>query len=142
MSEHLRSVKEFHQALSILPTQVEGAHGLPDKDIINYQAMLMETGSELLKAMRVGEMPEMLLGLVELAYVALAAIAKQNGELAARPAAFNSEWTLLSVVNVVSDKINACSAGQVEAYSGVYFLCVDLATAFVNADFNNSSVAS
>ena len=137
MNAHLKSVKDFHQALSIPRGVVEGGR-LSDKDVINYQAMLMETGSELLKAMRAGEMPEMLLGLVELAYVALAAIAKQDGDVGDKPAPWHLDWTLLSVVKVVSDKINACSVGQAGAYSDMYFLCIDLATNFVNADFDKA----
>jgi hypothetical protein len=107
-------------------------------EIIRYQALLMEAGSEVLKAIKAGEMAEILLGLVDLAYVALAAIAKQGGEVTDQPVSWRLDGFVLSVMQIISDNISHCTAGNAENYSAVYCLCVHLARGFVNADFDKA----
>jgi hypothetical protein len=138
MNKHLKSVREFHDLL-LIPQQEPGtALRLSDMDIIKYQALLLEAGSEVLKAIKAGEMSEILLGLVDLAYIALAAIAKQGGEVIDQPINWRLDGFVLSVMQIVCDKINHCNSGGVDCYSAVYCLCVHLARGFVNADFDKA----
>jgi hypothetical protein len=51
---------------------------LSDMDIIMRQALLMEAGSEIFKAIKAGEMAEILAGLIDLSYSALGAIAMRR----------------------------------------------------------------
>ncbi len=138
MNEHLKSVREFHDLL-IFPQAASGTTlRLSDMDIIQYQALMMEAGSEVLKAIKAGEMAEILLGLVDLAYIALAAIAKQGGDVIEQPISWRLDGFVLSAMQIVSDKINHCTSGDVDKYSAVYCLCFHLARGFVNADFDKA----
>ena len=77
MNKHLKLVREFHDALSFPQAeQGENAH-LSEMDIIMRQALLMEDGSELFRAIKAGDMVEILAGMIDLAYCALCAIAIQ-----------------------------------------------------------------
>jgi hypothetical protein len=98
----------------------------------------MEAGSEVLKAIKAGEMAEILVGLVDLAYVALAAIAKQGGDVIDKPIYWRQDGFVLSVMQIVSDKISHCTSGDTNKYSEVYCLCGHLARSFVNADFDKA----
>jgi hypothetical protein len=138
MNEHLKLVRAFHEALSC-PQAAPGVKSkLPDMEIIKYQTLLMEAGSEVLKSIRAGEMVEVLVGLVDLAYVALAAIAMQGGEVIDKPVAWQQDGYVLSVMQIISDKIGQCTTGSSDGYSAVYCLCIHLARGFVNADFDKA----
>lgn len=138
MNKHLKLVREFHDTL--LFPQAESGKTLPlsDMEIIWYQALLMEAGSEVLKAVKVGEITEILGGLVDLAYVALAAIAKQGGEVFDHEIPWEHDWFVLPVIKDVSNKINCCTSGEIDKYSEIYYLCSYLAKVFVNADFDKA----
>ncbi|ESS73561.1 hypothetical protein MGMO_17c00260 [Methyloglobulus morosus KoM1] len=138
MNGHLKSVREFHEAL-LFPQAGPGTTlQLSDMEIIRYQALLMEAGSEVLKAIKAGEMAEMLVGLVDLAYVALAAIAMQGRDVIDKPVFWQHDGFVLSVMEAVSDKINRCASGSTDQYSEVYCLCIHLVRSFVNADFDKA----
>jgi hypothetical protein len=138
MNAHLKSVREFHNTF-LFPLAGPGSTlPLPEMEIIKYQILLMEAGSEVLKAIKAGEMAEMLLGLVDLAYVALAAIAMQGGDVIDKPIFWRHDGFVLSVVKAVSDKINRCTSGSTDQYSEVYCLCIHLARGFVNANFDKA----
>jgi hypothetical protein len=98
----------------------------------------MEAGSEVLNAIKVGDIVDILLGLVDLAYVASAAVAMQGGELVDKPVAWRHDGSVLSVMKIVSDKINQCASGGSDQYSEVYCLCNHLVRGFVNADFDKA----
>lgn len=138
MNEHLKLVREFHDALSFPQAEPEIGLRLSDMEIIRYQSLLMEAGSEVLKAIKAGEMAEILIGLVDLAYVALAAIAAQGGDVTDKPVSWQHDGFVLSVMKAISDKINRCASGAADEYSEVYCLCIHLARGFVNADFNKA----
>jgi hypothetical protein len=138
MNEHLKSVREFHDALSFLQADPGSMLHLPDMEIIRYQTLLMEAGGEVLKAIKAGEMAEILAGLVDLAYIALAAIAKQGGDVTDQPVSWRQDGFVLSVMQIVADKINRCVSGSARQYSEVYCLCFHLARGFVNADFDKA----
>jgi hypothetical protein len=138
MNKHLNSVRALHEAGSF-PQAEQGANRrLSDMDIILRQALLMEGGSEVLKALKAGEMTRILLGLVDLAYYALSAIALQGAEVTDRPVAWRHDGSVISIMRLLSDKINHCAAGGAENYSDVYGVCVHLTGSFLNADFDKA----
>jgi len=85
MNKHLKLVREFHDAFSF-PQAEQGANvRLSEMDIIMRQALLMEEGSELFRAIKVGDMVEILAGMINLAYCALGAIAIQGADVSDQP---------------------------------------------------------
>ncbi len=138
MNEHLKLVRGLHEAMSC-PQAGQGANTpLSDMDIVKYQALLMEAGSTALYAIKVTEVADILLGLTGLAYTATAAIAKQGGDIADKPVVWRHDGSVLSVMKIISDKINQCAEGGGDNYSGLYCLCFHLARGFVNADFDKA----
>jgi len=138
MNEHLQLVVEFHEKLSFPMAEPGTMPHFPDMEVIRYQSLLMETGSEVLKAIMAGEMAEIMLGLANLAYVSLSGIARQGRDVIEQPISWRQDGFVLSVMQIVSDKINQCSSGSVMNYSALYCLCIHLARGFVNADFNKA----
>jgi hypothetical protein len=138
MNEHLKLVREFHEAFAF-PQAEQGANRrLSEMDIVKYQALLMAAGSEVLNGIKAGEMVDLLLGLVDLAYAASAAIAKQGGDIIDGPVSWRQDGSVLSIMKMVSEKINQCAAGDSAGYSAVYCLCSHLVRGFVNADFDKA----
>jgi len=138
MNKHLKLVRELHDTF-IFPQADYGANvRLPDMAIITRQALLMEEGSRVLKALKDGDMVEILAELIALSYYALGAIAMQGGNVTDQPALWRHDGFILSVMKVLSDKINDCASGSAESYSEVYCLCVQLVRSFINADFDKA----
>jgi len=138
MNKHLQLVREYHQAFQMPQAEFGANEHLSDMDIIVRQALLMEEGSQLLKAIKSGDMVNILAGLVGLAYSALGAIAIQGGDVQDHPVVWHNDGFVLSLMRLLSDKINACSDGGSEHYSEVYNLCLSLARGFINADFDKA----
>jgi len=138
MNKHLKLVREFHDAFSF-PQAEHGANvRLSEMDIIMRQALLMEEGSELLKAIKAGDMVDILAGMIDLAYSALGAIAIQGADVSDRPVSWQHDGHVISLMRLFSDKINNCSSGSPDNYSEVYCLCVYLSRSFINADFDKA----
>ena len=138
MNKHLKLVRDFHDAFSF-PLAEKGVQThLSDMDIIMHQSLLMEEGSEVMKAIKKGEMAEILAGLVELAYSALGAIAMRGEDVTDRPVSWQHDGYVISVMRLLSDKINNCTSGNTDHYSEVYCSCVHLARSFLNADFDKA----
>jgi hypothetical protein len=138
MNKHLQLVREFHDAAA-LPQAEHGANRhLSDMDIIMHQALLMDGGSEVLKALKAGDMAEILAGLVDLGYYALSAIAVQGEDVAERPVLWRNDGFVISVMRLLSGKIDRCAGGGVENYSEVYCACAHLTGSFLNADFDKA----
>ncbi|MGZ8928669.1 MAG: nucleoside triphosphate pyrophosphohydrolase family protein [Methylobacter sp.] len=138
MNKHLKSVREFHDACS-LPQAEHGISGhLSDMDIIMRQAWLMEAGSEIFKAIRAGEMAEILAGLINLSYSALGAIAIRGEDVIEQPVFWQHDGFVLSLMRLLSDKINNCANGNTDDYSAIYCLCVHLSKNYLNADFDKA----
>ena len=138
MNKHLNLVRELHDAFSF-PQARHGANAqLSDMDIIMRQALLMEQGSKVLKALKAGDMVEILTELIDLSYYALGAIAMQGADVTNQPVSWQHDGFVLSVMNILSDKINDCASGSADSYSEVYCLCEHLARSFINADFDKS----
>ncbi len=138
MNKHLKLVREFHDAFSLPQAEPKAAIRLSDMDVVMRQALLMDEGSAALKAIKSGDMVEILAGLVNLAYSALGAVAMQGGDVTDTLVAWRHDGFVLSVMRALSDKINHCSSGSSADYSAVYCLCIHLSRGFVNADFDKA----
>lgn len=138
MHKHLQKVREFHDKFGIeQPAYPETVH-LSDMDIVMRQALLMDCGSETFKAITAGELAKILAGLVDLAYNALAAIACRGDDVVNTSVAWRQDGSVLSIMRVLSDKINSCASGESIHYSALYNICEQLARGFVNADFDKA----
>ena len=138
MNKHLKQVRDFHQQFGIAqPDEGDTGH-LSTMDIVMRQALLLDCGSETFKAIASGDMLKILAGLVDLSFNALAAIASRGDDVIAVPANWRQDGSVMSVVRVLSEKINACTSGETVHYSGLYTICAHLAERFVNADFDEA----
>jgi hypothetical protein len=138
MNKHLKLVREFHDTFSLPQAEYGANTRLSDMDTVEHQALLMMEGSAVLKAIKTGEMVEMLAGLVNLAYYALDAIAIRGSDVTDRPVTWRNDGFVISIMRILSDKINNCTSGGADAYSDVYCLCVHLTSNFINADFDKA----
>lgn len=138
MNKHLKLVREFHDACSFPQAEQGVNRHLSDMDIVEHQALLMEAGSAVLKAIKTGEMVGILAGLVNLAYDALRAIARRGDDVTDHPVTWRHDGFILSIMRILSDKINQCTSGSSDDYSEVYGLCAHLTRSFINADFDKA----
>jgi len=138
MNKHLKLVREFHDALSFPQAEHGENVRLSEMDIIMHQALLMEEGSELFRAIKAGDMVEILSGMINLAYCSLGAIAIQGADVLDRPVSWQHDGFVISLVRLFSGKINNCTSGSPDNYSEVYCLCVYLSRSFINADFDKA----
>ena len=138
MNKHLKLVREFHEAFSYPQAEHGASAHLSDMDIIVRQALLMDGGSETLKALKAGDMVLILGGLIDLAYFALGAIALRGEDVTDSPVSWRHDGFVISVMRLLADKINQCTTGSTDHYSEVYCVCVHLASSFLNADFDKA----
>lgn len=138
MNRHLAQVREFHSVCKIAQADNGKAHKLADMDIITYQALLMGSGKTVFAAFKTGDMAHILAGITELAYYALSAIAKQGEAAVQSQISWQHDGFVISVMRLLSEKINACATGQVKDYSEIYNLCQLLTNSFINADFDGA----
>ena len=138
MNKHLKLVREFHDAFSFHQAEHGANRRLPEMDIIMRQALLMEEGRALLKAIKAGDMVEVLAGMINLAYCALGAIAIQGVDVLDQPVSWQHDGFVISLMRLFSDKINNCASGNPDNYAEVYCLCVYLSRSFINADFDKA----
>ncbi len=138
MNKHLKLVREFHDAVSCPQAEHGKNEHLSDMDLVMHQALLMEDGGAVLKAIKKGEMAEILVGLVNLAYCALEALAMRGSDVADHPVIWRHDGFVLSLMRILCDKINNCTSGNIDDYSKVYFLCAHLSGNFINADFDKA----
>jgi hypothetical protein len=138
MNKHLALVREFHGAF-LFPQARHGENiRLSEMDIILRQALLMEEGSDLFKAIRSGDMANILAGMVNLAYCALDAIALQGADVTDQPVSWQHDGFVLSLTRLFSGQIHNCASGDPDDYSKIYCLCVYLSRNFINADFDKA----
>jgi predicted HAD superfamily Cof-like phosphohydrolase len=138
MNKHLKLVRELHDAFLFPQARYGANEQLSDMDIIMRQALLMEEGSKVLKALKAGDMVEILTEIIDLSYYALGAIAMQGADVITQPVAWQHDGFVLSVMSILADKINDCASGSADSYSEVYCLCEHLARCFINADFDKA----
>jgi len=138
MNKHLKLVREYNDAFSISQAKPGASEQLHDLDIVMRQALLMDGGSAVLKAIKAGDMEQILAGLGDLAYYALGAVAMRGDDVTECPITWRYDGLILSVLRVLSEKINNCTSGNTEDYSHVYCFCCYLASTFTNADFNKA----
>jgi len=134
MNDHLALIKT---AQSNHEDFVELSCGA-DMALIFIQAKLMDAGSTTFKAIKSGELADILAGVIALSYTALQALASLNQEVAESRKESHLEYKMPAIMRLLSDKINDCSSGKAEAYSELYRLCAQLASGFLNADFDKS----
>jgi len=138
MNKHLKLVREFHNAFSFPQAEHGENMRLSEMNIIMRQALLMEEGSELLRAFKAGDMVEILAGMINLSYCAVAAIAIEGADVLERPVSWQHDGSVISLMRLFSEKINNCSSGSPDHYSEVYCLCAYLSKSFINADFDKA----
>lgn len=138
MNKHLQLVREFHDAFSFPLAEFGANVELSEMDIILHQALLMEDGSNVFKALHGGDMVEILNSLADLAYCALDGVAMQGADVDEIPVSWRHDGHVISLMRLLSEKINQCAAGKTEYYSEVYCLCIHLTRSFINADFNKA----
>ncbi|MGZ5028267.1 MAG: nucleoside triphosphate pyrophosphohydrolase family protein [Methylobacter sp.] len=138
MNKHLKLVREFHDAHSLHQAQHGSHERLSDMDIVMRQALLMDDGSAVLKAIKAGDMVDILTKLVNLAYCALTGVAMQGDDVAEYQEKWRHDGFILSIIRILCERINHCTSGSTTDYSAVYCLCSHLATSFTNADFNKA----
>ncbi|PKM13177.1 MAG: hypothetical protein CVV13_02605 [Gammaproteobacteria bacterium HGW-Gammaproteobacteria-3] len=107
-------------------------------DIIHYQAALMAGGSETFNALKAGDTEQILRGLTDIAYYALAAIARRGEQVTQHPVSWRHDGFVISLMRLLSDKINQCATGRADHYSDLYCVCSHLASSFLNADFDKA----
>lgn len=138
MNSHLKLVREFHNALAFPQAEHGENRSLPEMAIIFRQALLMEEGAELFRAIKTGDMVKVLAGMINLSYTALGAIAIQGAEVLEQPVSWQHDGSVISLMRLLSEKINNSASGNPKDYSEVYCLCTYLCRNFINADFNKA----
>ncbi|MGZ4953934.1 MAG: nucleoside triphosphate pyrophosphohydrolase family protein [Methylobacter sp.] len=138
MNKHLKLVREFHDAFSFPQAKHGVNERLSDMDIVMNQALLMDKGSSVFKAIKAGDMVEILAGLINLAYSALSGVAMQGDDATDHPVTWRHDGFILSIIRILSDRINNCTSGNSDDYSALYCLCAHLTSGFTNADFNKA----
>jgi hypothetical protein len=135
MHHHLTLVKAIYPTPKIIEGQIPS---VSDMDIILSQALLMDAGSITFKAIKSGEIADILAGLVALAYTALQALAMQDKDIVGNQGEGYQQYQMLAIMRLLSDKIHLCSSGQAKHYSELYHLCANLVSGFLNADFDKA----
>jgi hypothetical protein len=138
MNTHLQLVREFHQQFGIAQADAQSSQALSDMDIVMRQALLLACTRETFEAIAEGDMPQLLAGIIDLAYNALAAIACRGDNVMAGTGSWRQDGSVLSLVKALSDKVNACTSGETVDYSALYRLCQQITQGFINADFDGA----
>jgi hypothetical protein len=131
----------MHQHLALVKTllpKVEREISVSDMDIILSQALLMDAGSATFKAIKSGEIADILAGLVALSHIALQALAMQDRDIVDREGESHQVYQMLAIMRQLSDQINCCSSAEAKHYSALYHLCASLVSGFLNADFDKA----
>ena len=134
MHKHLALVKAIHCTAKIGDETPQ----LSDMDIIIHQALLLDAGSVTFKAIKSGEIADILAGLIALAYAALQALAMQDEDIIVPIVKRHQEYQMLAIMRMLSEKIHHCSSGKAQDYCELYHLCTSLASGFLNADFDKA----
>lgn len=138
MNNHLKLVRDFYDVCAFPQAGSDLNLQLSEMTIILRQALLMEEGGALFRAIKIGDMVKVLAGMINLAYSALGAIALQGADVLEQPVSWQHDGSVISLMRLFSEKINKCASGNAKDYSEVYCLCVYLARCFINADFNKA----
>jgi hypothetical protein len=117
-----------------------GDSELTDMEVISSQSSLMEAGSLTFHAMQVGELSEILTGLVALAYAALEILAVKNAEIVEDANVKSNDYIMIIIMRRLTQKIADCSSGNPVDYLILFNYCRHLARDFINADFDNALI--
>lgn len=132
MVKHLTLVKN-QQA-----TPATTADEFSDMEIILAQALLMETGSATFKTFKSSESVDILSGLVSLAYTALQLFAMRDQATIENKGEGYQIYQKLAIIQLLSEKIHQCSSGQAARYAELYYASANLASGYLNADFDKA----
>ncbi len=115
-------------------------NGLSDMEIIQFQALLMNNGADLLRAFKQGDMAVVLAGLVNLAYSSASAAVLAGAGEQMPPVSVNwrHDGRMISIMRSLSHHIDACCSGKIEDYAALHELCKRLVRDFLNADFEKA----
>lgn len=133
MSDHLSLVKNSKSGAPVTAGQT-----LSDMDIIDLQALLMQAGSAAFRAIKSGEIANILTGLVSMAYTSLEALSALGKERIEGKREASQAYQMPAIMRLLSDKIGHCTSGEATAYCALYHLCEDLSSGFLNADFDKA----
>ena len=112
MNKNLNLVNEIYRTCYFPLPELGLNQRLSDMDIIIRQSILMEEGSVLFKALKHGDMAEILAALVNLGYEALGSIAMQQADVTEEAVSWCHDGYVTSIMRLVSGKINCCSSGD------------------------------
>lgn len=137
-NQQIALVEQWFQSIGKLLDNAQGA--LSDMEIIQFQALLMDNGANLLRAFKQGDMAVVLAGLVNLAYssVTAAVLAGAREDMPSASANWRHDGLIISIMRSLSHHIDACSSGKVEDYAALNELCKRLVRDFLNADFEKA----
>ncbi len=135
MNPHLALIKTTEPGFKCTDIEVSG---ISDMNLIFSQALLMDAGSLIFKAIKSGELADILAGMVALAYAALQALSFQDHDVEDNFGERRQEYQLLAIMRLLSEKIHHCSSGTAKNYSELYHLCEQLSSGFLNADFDKA----
>lgn len=138
MHRHLSMVRDFHEKFGINQPEEGEIGDLAIEDIVNRQALILACASETFKAIATEDLVRVMAGLVDLSFNSLAAIACRGDDIVPVSVNWRQDGSVLSVVRVLSEKINQCTSGETIHYSALYAICVHLTRGFVNADFDEA----
>jgi len=138
MKTHLALVQQTQNVSSAADTNTDQ---LTDKEAMFYQEVLMEAGSATIKALRLGDTTKMLAGLVSLTYTALQAFATRNHAPIENVGEGYQIYQKLIIMQLLSAKLHNCSSGQLTSYAELYYVCANLASGYLNANFDKAFIA-
>ena len=98
MNNHLKLVREFHSAFAFPQAEHGENKSLPEMTIIFRQALLMEEGGELFRAIKSGDMVKVLAGMINLSCGALGAIAIQGADVLEQPVTWRHDGFVISLI--------------------------------------------
>lgn len=132
MPDHLQLVNSRKQLTSAAPS------GLSEMALIDLQALLMQAGSATFRAIKSGEIADILTGLVSMAYTSLEALSALGKERIEGKREASGAYQMPAIMRLLSEKIGRCASGEASSYCELYHLCEDLSSGFLNADFDKA----
>jgi hypothetical protein len=138
MHHHLKLVRDFHDALGIPQAAFGQTIPLSDDEIILRQALLFACASETFNGLAADEPSKIQSGLVDLAFNALAAIANSGDNVITVSSKWRQDGSSLTVVRLLTEKIQQCASGDTLHYSALYQLCTQLVENLLQTDFDRA----
>ncbi len=135
LTNHLELIRQSRAKQNLA---LDESKGYSSMEIIDKQSLLMAAGGMTFKALNTGEMVDILAGLTHLAYLSAEALVCSGREIAVLPPPGYQAYEMLTIMQMLSEKIHFCSSGKTECYIDLYHCCAALAANFLNADFEKA----